>query len=183
MKIMLRLFTCIWIPDDIRKMIVEFQEKLKKVPIKAKFVEPENLHLTITFLGNVNETEVESLKNKLDDCVKDVKKFHVKLEGLKLIPGENYIRVIGLKIMDEGNVSRLIKRIGKSMDGKYHETSKLTLCRVKNVLDKKKLREFIEENRNVIVGSFHVKSVALVKSTLTKHGPVYETIHESMLRA
>ncbi len=111
-----------------------------------------------------------------------MKKFHVKLEGLKLIPNENYTRVIGLKIIDEGSLSKLMKKIGKSINGKYHENSKLTLCRIKNVLDKEAFKKFIEKNRNVTIGSFHVKNISLVESTLTKHGPLYETIYESVLK-
>jgi 2'-5' RNA ligase len=180
MNNMLRLFACVWIPENIREKIIELQEEMKKLPMKAKFVERENLHLTVTFLGNKKEDELEILRNKLNECLKDVKKFPMRLEGLKIIPNENYIRVIGIQVRSK-EMENLIKKVGESINGNYYETTKLTLCRVKKVMDKKILKDFIEKNKNIKIGEFEAKSVALVKSTLTKHGPVYETIHEALL--
>jgi len=179
---MLRLFTCIWIPDDIHENIQNFQEKIKKLPMKAKFIEPENLHITITFLGSVEEDELKSLIKKIDTITKDVKKFHVKIETLKIIPNEEYMRVIGVNVSNDQNLTDLIKKIGDSIDGKFYTTAKLTLCRVRGVFDKQIIKDFIEKNHNVKLGEFVIESVALVKSTLTRQGPVYETIHTSMLK-
>jgi len=180
---MLRLFTCVWIPNELQEKIINFQKEIMKLPIKAKFVETDNLHFTITFLGNVRDKDVKTLKKRLDTSVENVNTFHVKLSELKVIPSEEFIRVIGIKIKDEsGKVSNLIKKVAELIDGKYYEKQKLTLCRVKKIYDKEKVKVFIEKNRNIEIGSFEVNNVALVKSTLTREGPVYETIHESMLK-
>jgi len=180
---MLRLFTCVWIPNNLREKIRNFQKEMMKLPIKAKYVEVENLHFTVSFLGNVKDKELEELKEKLDTSVENVNKFHVKLSELKIIPSEEFIRVIGIKIKDRSEeVSNLIKKVVELIDGKYYEKQKLTLCRVKKIYDKEKVKIFIEKNRNVEIGSFEVNSVALVKSTLTKKGPLYENIHESTLK-
>jgi len=178
----LRLFVCIWIPNNLKDKIIKFQQEIQKLPIKTKFVELENLHLTVTFLGNIKESEVDPIIKKLDNITEKIKKFFIKLVGLKIIPNESYVRVLGLNVKAEENVVNLVKKIGETIGGKYYEATKLTLCRVKNVQDKRFLREFIEMNRNIEIGEFQVKSVALVKSTLTRNGPVYETIHESMLQ-
>jgi 2'-5' RNA ligase len=135
MNIMLRLFTCVKIPDELREGVVVFQNEMTKLPIKLKFVEKENLHLTVTFLGDVNEDKVEYLKSQLDLSVADVKKFNLKLEGLKIIPNENYIKVLGIQVVSE-EMTELIKKVAKYIGGDYHEDTKLTLCRVKNVIDK-----------------------------------------------
>ena len=97
---MLRLFVCVWIPDTLREKIVKFQEEIMKLPLKGKFVEPQNLHVTVTFLGNKKNEEVTPLKRNLDKAVSDIDKFHVKLEGLKLIPNEDFIRVIVIGLKD-----------------------------------------------------------------------------------
>ena len=181
MNIMLRLFTCVKIPDELREGVVVFQNEMTKLPIKLKFVEKENLHLTVTFLGDVNEDKVEYLKSQLDLSVADVKKFNLKLEGLKIIPNENYIKVLGIQVVSE-EMTELIKKVAKYIGGDYHEDTKLTLCRVKNVIDKRKIKEFNEKNLNVKIGEFEVQNVALMKSILTRQGPIYETIHESFLK-
>ncbi len=106
----------------------------------------------------------------------------MKLQKLKLIPNENYIRVIGIKTENEGNISNLIREVVKNVGGKFYEKTKLTLCRVKKIENKRLLRKFIENHRDIKIGTFNVESVALVKSVLTKHGPIYETIHRSFLK-
>ena len=180
---MLRLFVCVWVPNELRREVMNFQKEIMKLPIKAKYVEVENLHFTITFLGNVKDEDLKILKEKLDASVENLNKFHVKISGLKIIPNEEFIRVIGINIKDEsGEVSNLIKKVAESIGGKYYEKQKLTLCRVKKIYDKEKVRKFIEKNRNVEIGGFQVNSVALVKSILTREGPIYESIHESMLK-
>jgi len=172
---------CIWIPEFLRDPIVKFQKKIEKLPLKAKFVEPENLHLTVTFLGDTMG-DINPLKKKLDESVKNTNKFHVKLQELKLIPNEKYIRVIGIKVENEGKISNLIKEVAKNVGGKFYEKTKLTLCRVKKIEDKTLLQKFIADHRDIKIGTFNVESVALVKSVLTKRGPIYETIHKSLLK-
>ena len=78
-------------------------------------------------------------------------------------------------------MKKLIKTVEKSLKGSFFEESKITLCRVKNIPNKTTLKNFIEKNRNVKLGSFHVKNISLVKSVLTKHGPKYETIYKIKL--
>ena len=182
MKFMPRLFTCIWIPEDIQNQIIDFQEKVMSLPIKAKAVEKKNLHLTVVFLGDTDGEKLTWIKNTMDKSLEGFKKFDVKLAGLKVIPNPSYIRVIGINVEDkEGKLSELVKKIGSVINGSYHESSKLTLCRVKSVLDKETVRKFIENNHEIEIGDVPINHVALVKSTLTRSGPVYETVHKIRL--
>ncbi len=177
---MFRLFVCIWLPKEITQNILKLQDDLKQTNIKAKYIGEENIHITITFLGNVNENEINSLKVKLKDSLKNINEFHVNLGGLKLIPNERHIRVIGVKVNNE-EMKNLIKIVGRNLKGSFFEESKITLCRVKNIPNKTTIKNFIEKNRNVKLGSFHVKNISLVKSVLTKHGPKYENIYKIRL--
>ena len=178
---MIRLFSCIWVPDNLIEEIEAFLSKLKDTGIKAKFVERENFHVTVNFLGDVNENKLDEIKIKMDNCLSNLREFHVKVEGLKLIPNENYVRVIGVKV-NSSDLENLIGCVVKGLGGSFHKKSKLTLCRVKAVPNKVKLREFIKRNCDMRIGEFHVNKISLVKSTLTKSGPVYETIHETELK-
>jgi len=177
---MYRLFVCVWIPKDITESIIRLQDELKQTNIKAKYIEKENIHITVTFIGNVNENEINYLKVKMKDSLENINEFHVNLEGLKLIPSENHARVIGVKVNGE-EIKKLIKIVGNNLNGNFFEESKITLCRVKNIPDKMSLKNFIEKNRNVNIGLLHVKNISLVKSVLTKHGPKYETIYKIRL--
>lgn len=178
---MVRLFTCIWLPESKMEGLERLKEGLRNIGVIGKFVEKENLHVTICFLGEVKEDEVNEIKVKLDEILNNVCEFHVKLKDLKLIPNENYVRVIGVKAKSP-ELENLTSMIGRGLKAKFHKKPKLTLCRVKNVENKVELNNFIEKNRNVKIDSFHVKKIYLVKSTLTKDGPIYETLHETVLK-
>jgi 2'-5' RNA ligase len=177
-----RLFVCVWIPEDIKHNIIKFQEKLNKLPMDIKLVEKENLHLTVTFLGDVEEEKINNIKMMLENSIKGMKEFHVKLRELKIIPSESYIKVIGVNVVDENDLlKKIIRNVGGTIGGSYYETTKMTLCRVRNISNMIAVRDFLDENRDISFGEFIIKKISLVKSKITGHGPVYETIHDAML--
>jgi len=170
---MARLFACVWIPEELKRSIIKFQEKLSSLPMDAKFVEKENLHLTITFLGEVDD--ISKVKNSLVN-IKGFGQFNATLSGLKIIPSESYIRIIGIDV--KGKFPLLIKTVGGLIGGDYHENTKLTLCRVKSISDKAQVINFLKANKDAYFGDFIVKKVSLVKSELTPKGPIYTTLFE-----
>jgi len=178
----MRLFTCVWVPEDIKEKIKNFQKEMIDLPMKAKFVETDNLHFTVSFLGEKENSDLPNLKSKLDGSVKKIEKFNVKIEELKTIPSENYIRVVGIKVKDTDKIANLIKSVAAEIGGKFYLEQKITLCRVKKIFDKGAVQKFIELHKNIKIGGFLVNGVSLVKSTLTKDGPIYETIHDSCLK-
>ena len=178
----MRLFVCVWVPDELKEKIKKFQGEMTNLPMKAKFVEKNNLHFTVTFLGEVHDGNLPDLKRKLDESVKNIEGFGVKIEGLKVIPNDNYIRIMGIEAKNGEKIANLIKTVASSIGGKYYPKQKVTLCRVKGVLDKKVVQNFIEANREIKIGEFRVDAVHLVQSKLTKTGPIYENVHVSHLK-
>jgi len=176
-----RLFVCVWIPKEIIERLNKLQNELRETGAKAKLVEEKNFHVTVTFLGDVEQSKINEIKMKLEACLKNVSEFHVNLNGLKVIPNENYIKVIGVNVKSD-ELRVLIKNVGTGIGGSFYEEQKITLCRVKGVTNKMFLKNFIEKNRDINLGSFHVKNVSLVKSTLTQYGPEYETIYKVKLK-
>jgi 2'-5' RNA ligase len=169
------------LPIEIKEKILTFQKTIKDIPIKAKFVEPENLHITLSFLGNIENSKLESLIKEFDLVTKNTEKFDIEIGGLKIIPNENHIRIIGLKAVGGKPLTNFIRSIGTRLNGKFHNKAKITLCRVKNIENKELVKKFIKENCGFVIGKFKVSHASLVKSTLTGSGPKYETIYTSNL--
>jgi 2'-5' RNA ligase len=175
---MSRVFIGVFVPENFRKKISLLQEEMKKLPMKAKFVERENLHISLSFLGEVAESDVVDIIKKLDFISSHYKKFEVHITNFKLIPNQNYIRVIALDALN-GELRKISQHIKQDIGGDV-KPPHLTLCRVKNIEDKKIFFEKISQ-LNADIGSFIVDSINLIESRLQRTGPIYTKIHESKL--
>jgi 2'-5' RNA ligase len=175
---MVRCFIGIFIPSELRSKIVFIQEQLKKTPIRAKMVEPENLHICLSFLGEIKESEIKGISNSLDFICKRYEKFKVKISGIKFIPSENYIRVLALDVKN-GILETIRKNIVNEIGGDS-KPPHVTLCRVKGIEDKLNTIRKIKEI-NYEIGDFIVKEISLIKSVIRRAGPVYTVLHQSSL--
>lgn len=176
---MARLFVGIFIPEEIKGDIIDFQESLLRMPMKAKLVEKENLHLSLSFLGETPEEKLSELSEKFDVVCKNYTKFTVKISGGMPIPNENYIRVIAIDAKSSGGVlENLRKDIVKNIGGDSYPAH-LTLARVREISNKRLVADFVRACK--IEKYFEVGSVCLIKSVVTRRGPVYEKVYESKL--
>jgi 2'-5' RNA ligase len=163
---MVRCFIAVY-PVKSQK-VFELQEKIGKL-IDGKEVEKENMHITLSFLGEKQESEINEIKERLDKIAKNSYKREAILTRVKFIPNERFFRVIAIDVAGLEDLSEIIeKEVGGDVKPPH-----LTLFRVKNVKDKKVLLEFgnIEINEKIFVDK-----ICLMKSTLTPKGPIYEVI-------
>lgn len=173
----MRTFIAIDIPEEIKEEIIKLQEQLPE--FKGKFTERENLHLTLKFLGEVDEEKIEKIKSGLRGIKS--KKFEVEIDSIGFF-SEKFIRIIWLHIT---NCEKLQKEIDNSLGGLFEKEkrfmSHLTIVRVKTVRDKK---NFINALNKIKIPSikFKVSSFELKKSILTEEGPVYETVESYTLK-
>jgi len=174
----MRAFIAIDLPAELKDKIASFQAELKKADVfKGKFVEKENLHLALKFIGEISDKDMAKISKSLEGLSKKHKGFVLSLKGIGAFPSKDYIRVIWIGVDKGGSEAKALHDdINKALKSKESRefVGHLTLARVKAVLDKKKLTEFLDENKEF--GSFAVKSIKLMKSELTKQGPKYETI-------
>jgi 2'-5' RNA ligase len=173
----MRLFIAIEIPEEIKEYIVKIQKNIDATTNKIRFVAPNQIHLTLKFLGEIQPNNLEEIKNNLKKIT--LKPFSVVLDTIGVFPSESYIRVIWIGLKPEEpilglqrNIDEELKKLfKKEKDFKPH----LTLARVKYIEDKKSFIEKLKiiniENKKIDVNKFK-----LVKSTLTPKGPIYEDL-------
>ena len=170
----MRLFIAIEF-EGISGYFKQLQEKIPKV--KATF--PKQFHLTLKFLGEVEEGNVAKIKDNLKKV--DFSGFSMKLGGIGVFPNEKFIRVVWVGLENGKNIEELQQKIEDSLAGMFKKDSRfhphITLARVKFIEDYKK-EEFVNAVKSIEVEpkEAEVKSFKLVKSTLTKGGPVYEDL-------
>lgn len=168
----------------------EFYEKI--FMIQSKFigpglrpVSPSLVHITLKFLGDVDEAQLPQITSALDklDCLS----FDSHISGVNAFPGMKNPRVVWLGA--DGDYSCLYSQIESLLSGIGFKketrkfTSHATIARVTYLSGsrRKDLILAMESLRNFDVGSMHVDTVKLKKSTLTPQGPIYETLHEIKL--
>jgi len=170
---MVRCFVGFILPESVKEKIVPIQEEIKRLPIVCKFVEKENLHICFSFLGELKESSLEEVEHSLEILTKDFKSIKVRVDGIKLIPNENFVRVLALDVVSD-ELELLMAKIKKEVGGDV-KPPHITLCRVKNIRNKEYVIQKLKEIK-VEEFKFLVDSICLIKSELKRSGPVYTII-------
>lgn len=174
-----RLFVGIFLPDTVKSDIEDFQKTLTNLPMKMKPVPSKDLHLSLSFLGNVPHEQVPEYEKGLKEACSRHKRFTVKVSGGVVIPNENHIRVITLGASsNNGSLENLRKDVVKAVGGDSHP-GHLTVGRVREISDKKMVTDVVKKCD--LEKYFEVDTVVLVKSTLKSYGPRYDVISEFSL--
>ncbi len=176
----MRLFIAIEVPDEIRAYAVSLAEPLKDSPGSINWVKKENMHLTLKFLGEVDDDST----GKITEALKEIKfeDFEANTAELGAFPSMDYIRVLWLGIEPHDKINALQQQLEQVLqplafkkDNKFHPH--LTLARVKFLKEKQQFTDKIKQIQ-VEKKQFSVKKIKLIKSILTKQGPIYRTMFE-----
>ena len=173
----MRTFIAIEIPEEVKKVFIEAQAQLDKDKTKLKIT--KDFHLTLKFLGEVDENKVEEIKKKLSEIKFD--SFETSLTDIGVFPSKDYIRVVWVGLEDsKGKIKKLqqevdskLETLGFKKDTRFHPH--LTLARVKFVEDKERFIKNLKEIK-IEKKSFKITEFKLIKSILTPEGPVYEDL-------
>jgi 2'-5' RNA ligase len=167
--------------------IKSFSARLKQNQAKLKIVAPENLHMTVKFLGNISETLTpkiyQILKKEINENMFKGKAFEYKLKGVGQFNKFSvlWIKLIGdlqfLQEIKNSTEQLLAERLDIQKDRRTQFKPHLTIGRLKkdkiNYQTFSALKNLINENKNLEFGPFIVDQVKLKKSVLTAKGPIY----------
>lgn len=178
----MRAFIAIDVNDEVRENLVKAQERIERAKAaKIKFVEPENLHLTIKFLGEITGEQAKEIGGILEGIARKYRKHRVRVKGIGVFPSYGYVRVIWAGLEGDEKIKEIardvenaMRKLGFKKDKEF--VSHITIGRVKYVRDKVELMLTLKELAGEDLGEFTVEAIELKKSTLTPGGPIYETI-------
>ncbi|MHB8173339.1 MAG: RNA 2',3'-cyclic phosphodiesterase, partial [Nitrospirota bacterium] len=179
-KTFIRTFIAIELPAEIKEAMAGVQAELRKSGADVGWVRPEGVHLTLKFLGDVEEVVVAGLGDALEDALKGEASFILQAKGVGTFPTPRAPRVIWLGV--EGEVTRLsalAERVENVCAGlKFPAESRpfkahLTLGRVKSPKGRDKLVKALEGFRDADLGEFKADAVSVMKSELRPSGAVY----------
>ncbi|MCE8422999.1 MAG: RNA 2',3'-cyclic phosphodiesterase [Candidatus Methanoperedens sp.] len=177
----MRTFIAVELPDKFIHDIEKICSMLKVPGVKP--VRPDMVHITMKFLGDVREDEIEAIASALSQI--DCKAFEARIKGMGVFPKPSFIRVIWLGAHGpfdilHSEVERVLTPFRFEKDTKFSPHA--TLARVKESGKKREILERIKNVGDIDLGIMNVESISLKKSTLMPEGPVYNTLHELKLR-
>jgi len=185
----MRTFIAIDISPEIRSAIGRIQSHLKYAGADVKWVAPENIHLTMKFLGEIDETMLGRVEASLEHIARSTRQFEFSVEGVGVFPKIDFPRVIWIGLGRGSDqltcLAALLDdemlKLGFEKDPRQFEPH-LTIGRVRSEHNKEKLMEkIISLPPEVLLesGSCRINSLTLFKSTLTPEGPIYSVLHEA----
>ncbi len=184
---MIRAFIGFFTTKKIHEHVERLEEETKGI-IKGKWTDPQNLHITLQFIGYIDENKAVDIIRNIQTITETYKPFSVKYKSLGAFPSPDKPRILWIGV-GEGStklkaiakeIQRINKRSGINPDSKpFHPH--VTICRIKEA-DGKKVAKFIRKYKNFSFGEETVERIALIKSTLTPVNPVYTVIEEFYLR-
>ena len=162
--------------DDVSDYFKELQRRINFRGIN--FV--KSFHITLHFLGEVDEVQVQTIKTALSTIKHS--KIKAKISEIGFFPDETKMRVIWAGVRPEDKIIELqsmvddcLLPLGIKKDSLFKPH--ITIARIKFLKNKHNLKECVRDIK-VESREFTMKSIKLVKSTLLSEGPVYETIAE-----
>ncbi len=180
----IRSFIAVNLPSEIKKIMMEKTEKLRKqIRTGMKWVDERNLHLTLHFLGELETGEIGKVKDILRKTVVP-ERIRLKVGKIGCFPNQNDPRVLFFecKEIDDNHLFGLQKKIGRGLKEAGFEVEErpwqmhLTFGRVKTPI---KMPELSGEE--TVDKEFAVASVDLMKSDLHVSGPEYTVLEKYSL--
>ena len=185
---MIRSFLAIEIPRTILKKIEEVQEDLKLSQADVRWVNPEKIHFTLKFFGNIEESRIEPIVKSIEGPIRTTSPFSLKVRGVGAFPHLKNPRVIWMGLVDEKEVldyfqkqlEEALEKIGFEQEEKAFHPH-LTLGRMKSGKGRAELVGRMERHKEEEFGNFQIERVVLFKSDLRPSGPIYTSLRQVKL--
>ena len=170
--------------EEVLSRLAAAQKLLVETGADLKPVAPQNIHVTMRFLGDISPGMVD----KVYDAMKNVRftPFTIKFQGLGVFPSLNYPRVVWAGMTDgveqlKSIFSQLepqVRALGFAADA-YGFSPHLTIARVRSAVNKQHLAELVTKKSDFEFGTIKADCLRLKKSQLSPKGPTYTTLRES----
>ena len=184
----MRTFIAIEIEESIRAELAQAQAGLRPVE-GIKWVEPQNFHLTLRFLGEVDQGTVSRLVNEIGIIAAATAHFILGFAGAGAFPNERRPRVVWIGL-DRGleplfalaqRVEAACQALGFAAEERPF-SAHLTLGRAKGVISALTLQASLEALSGRHFGEQEINHITIMESTLTRSGPIYRPVTKLALK-
>ncbi|HKZ93664.1 MAG TPA: RNA 2',3'-cyclic phosphodiesterase [Candidatus Bathyarchaeia archaeon] len=184
MSEMIRCFIAFDINNpSVLTKFTEVQDLLAKTGADLKLVEPQNVHITVRFLGDIHGDMVDQVHEGMKQITFSA--FDCDIHGLGAFPNMHHARVVWAGM---GKGSDELRSVTSQLESKLRSlgfrpdpkgfSPHLTLARVKTGRNKNELARSVQELTDFDFGVVRADCLKLKKSVLTPRGPIYSTLRD-----
>ena len=186
----IRSFLAFELPPEIREQIEAVSRELQRLALPVRWVKVHNIHLTIVFLGSVDEDAIDAIKEKVQQVVKGFSTIRTRLKGVGAFPNWRRPRVIWVGMNgDIERLSNLRDALQRELEVLGFKPEKrpfrahLTLGRFKGVIEQdEELKWILDRHHDMNSELYSLNELVLFKSDLKPDGPVYTKMASWPLR-
>lgn len=177
------------IPADIGEAIAGFVETLKDQVRGVRWVRTGHLHLTLKFLGDIEESDVGAVGDALEQAATRKEAFNVSLRGTGFFPPRGRPRVVWVDVAAgaeslaglQDEIEASLEPLGVEREDRTFRPH-LTIGRVKDGRHREKLASLTAAAADREWGAFRCERIHLMRSELFPTGPRYSILRELRLR-
>ena len=187
----MRVFIAIELPDGIKKQLAGLQAELKKAGADAKWVNPELIHITLKFLGEIDDPALKRVFAAVNRAAGSFAAFPACLESAGAFPSLDSPRVIWAGIgTGAPQLREIYARLelelaaeGLDVEEEREFAPHATLARTRSSLNRKDLAKRLHDAaaKPIAAPDFQVNAITVFKSILSPTGPTYEPLVRSPL--
>jgi len=184
----IRAFIAADIPDHVLTKIRDVQENIRRCGFRIRWVRPENIHLTLKFLGDIRRQDVGRVGGAIVEGVKPFHLLSLSAGGVGVFPGNRRPRVLWVGLNGQTD---LLVRLQRHLDNclqpigfqkeKRPFKGHLTIGRMKGRIELKKLADAIRRYGDFESGIFTLDRIHLYQSELKPEGAVYTRLSSTTL--
>ncbi len=187
-KSTIRTFIAVKLPDHVIRKLAELQLDLKNYGLRIKWTRPENIHLTLKFLGDIHPDDVEPVCRVVDASVKGFTPISLYASAVGFFPGIRRPRVLWTGISGQSDMLEKLHHaidaglvsLGLVKDDRRF-TGHLTLGRFKGQPEPELLIDMMKMYKDMTSDEFIVDAVSVYKSDLKPSGPIYTNLSSIQL--
>ncbi len=189
MKQRVRTFVAVEMSEAVRAAAAKIIRRLAKCDAAVRWVEPEKMHLTLKFLGEVGTLEIPDVCRAVEEAVVEVPGFTFDVAGVGAFPKIERPRTIWLGVTTgveqlaelHGQIEKGLEKLGYPPENRRFSPH-LTLGRVKHAgPELEELSELIKSLADKPSGTAAVDEVTVFSSELTREGPIYQPLSHAGL--
>ena len=183
----IRSFIAIELPDKLKQELTQLEARLKlgKQPW-VKWVDPYSIHLTLKFLGNIAVDRTGEITGAIETAARGMSAFYLEIKELGVFPNLRRVQVVWVGVSGEvDKLSQLQRQIESNLarlgfaPERRPFTPHLTLARLRDrasLDERQRFGQLIASTKFEATYTFEVDAISLMRSQLTREGPIYSQI-------